>query len=159
MGITAKNQRPGRTEDKPKVGEKFIPEEQHGVRTPGRQAAAEGGIVEPAEMMGARVPGDIGHELVRIAREQVHIPFERGAKAGVVPRRYAEIPEIKHAQRQATLGRQPAEPRAVILRRVGKDDGQTRRRRSAHESVLRPERETSVRSTKGRQAPMTTMTA
>ena len=62
--ITSENQWGGRTPDQTQMGAVGVAEEQHGVGLPGAQALRQVRVVQPAEMVRARITGDIGHEFM-----------------------------------------------------------------------------------------------
>ncbi len=94
----------------------------------GDQAAGEAAAERPPER---RDPPRIApgrQELVVIAVEQRHVPFDAAAEAGIVESRDRPVAAEEHGEVDARLGGDPLEQRRLILDRVGDEIGEPDRR-------------------------------
>ena len=126
MRVAAKHERhavPLRPKERSQVTGVGVTKEEQGVGPPGGKPGGQGGIAQPPEMIGTRPRRPVGHEFRVIAGKQINIPGKRGAEARIAPGLDAELPEIEDVEREFRMRPQPAKPRTIVLRRVGKDNG------------------------------------
>jgi hypothetical protein len=123
MGVATKKERPTGAEHETEMSQVIVAKDEDSIGCPRDESRNEGWVVESAKMMGARIRGSIGDELVGVACEQVAVPRERCAELRITLGGDAEIPEVKYSQINRSVSGEPREPRTVVLRGVRKDDG------------------------------------
>ena len=127
MGVAAKQKRyPAEKcpSDDAQVTRVSVTKKEHSFGPEPSDSRGERWIPQSAEVLGARLKGGIGHELVRVTGQQIDIPFYHRAELPVRLCRDAKRPKIKDPKIQTRVHCEPTKPRAVILRGMRQDDGE-----------------------------------
>src|SRR5205807_537695 len=83
------------TQQQPQEAREVVAKQQHRIRVKAGHAIREVRVVNTPEMVRARLPAAVGHELVFVAFQKIDVPADRAVESGIVPLLHAEVPKIE----------------------------------------------------------------